>query len=96
MDFSGLKGFEWDEGNLGKVSARMDPAIAEMAFVGSPFVAEDALHSELEKRWFLVNKVFNRFVFAVFTIRHDRVRIISARFMKRKEVKKYEKFFEKA
>ena len=93
MDFSGLTGFEWDEGNLKKVFERIEPSVAEMAFQGEPWVALSRRHSGAEKRWFLVNKVVKRHVFVVFTIRENKIRIVSARYMHRKEVKFYEKKF---
>lgn len=86
--------FEWDMGNIAKVQSRMDLATAEFAFHGRPYVAVDDQHSQGEKRWQLVNKVGNRFIFIVFTLRKRRIRIISARFMRRREYKAYEKWFE--
>ena len=94
MHFGGV-GFDWDEGNLQKVAERMHPAIAELAFRGSPYVADDPLHSMEEKRWMLINQVEDRHVFVIFTKRKERIRIITARFMHSKEVKGYEKEFSK-
>ncbi len=88
-----MTGFEWDEGNIVKVQKRLDLAVAEFAFTGFPFIGEDEQHSISEKRWCLVNKVNKRHVFVSFTIRGKKIRIISARFMRAREAKKYETWF---
>lgn len=93
MDFSALNGFEWDLGNVSKVQKRLDLAVVEFAFQGHPFVGEDIVHSDTEQRWFLVNRIQDRFVFVVFTVRKNRIRVISARFMRRREAKHYEAYF---
>lgn len=95
MDFSHLQGFEWDEGNLRKVLARMEPRVAEMAFQGSPWIGLSRKHSRFEPRWFLVNRVMGHPVFVIFTVRGQKIRVISARYMHQKEVKSYEKRFQK-
>lgn len=95
MDLSALKGFEWDIGNIAKVQKRLDLATVEFAFQGDPYVAFDALHSQAEKRWLLVNRISERYVFLIFTVRGDRIRVVSARFMRKREAKRYEKFFQK-
>ncbi|OGQ05247.1 MAG: hypothetical protein A2W61_04310 [Deltaproteobacteria bacterium RIFCSPLOWO2_01_44_7] len=95
MDFLKLSGFEWDEGNLKKILERIDPHIVEMAFLGEPWVALSQKFSKGEPRWFLINQVENRHVFVVFTIRGNKIRVVSARRMHSKEVKHYEKEFKK-
>lgn len=95
MNFSALDGFEWDEGNLKKVLQRMEAGVAEMAFQGTPLVAKAKKFSSFEKRFYLVNKVTGRYVFLVFTVRREKIRIISARYMHRREAKHYEKIFQK-
>lgn|GEM_PF-1531532 len=94
VDLSRLDGFEWDAGNTAKVTARMPCGIAESAFLGTPLVFVDATHSAQEPRWALLNRVAPRHVFLVFTVRRRRIRILSARFMHAKEVKKYEKIID--
>jgi uncharacterized DUF497 family protein len=95
MDFPECIGFEWDEGNVHKIRKRIDQTIAELAFSGSPYVAFDDIHSREEKRWFLINRVFENYVFLIFTVRNRLIRIISARYMHRREAKKYEVWFTK-
>lgn len=86
-----LEGFEWDEGNRTKVEKRMPADVVEAAFLGEPLVLNDEAHSGTESRWFLMNQVEQRHVFLVFTIREKKARIVSARYMHDKEVKKYGK-----
>ena len=93
MDLSTTKGFEWDLGNIAKVQRRLDLATVEFAFQGRPYVAFDDKHSESEQRWLLVNRIKERYLFVAFTVRGDRVRVISARYMREKEGKKYESWF---
>ena len=95
MPWQGYSVFDWDEGNIRKVSERMHCSIAELAFRGRPYVKYDARHSNGEKRWLLINQVANRFVCVAFTTRNQKIRIISARFMHQKEVKQYENWFKR-
>ena len=83
-------------GNVAKVQSRLDLSVAEFAFQGRPYVAFDTGHSTHEKRWLLVNKIGERFIFVSFTIRSYKIRIISARYMRKREVKRYENWFNKA
>lgn len=93
MEASSSKGFEWDLGNIAKIQSRLDLATVEYAFQGAPYVALDEKHSKDEKRWFLVNKISERFIFVVFTRRNGGIRVISARYMRKREAKKYERWF---
>lgn len=93
MEASSSKWFEWDLGNIAKIQSRLDLAAVEFAFRGAPCVALGEKHSKHEKRWFLVNKISERFIFVVFTRRNERIRIVSARYMRKREAKKYEGWF---
>ena len=86
-----LEGFEWDRSNQKKIEKRMTMATAEGAFLGEPMVLLDERHSEIEPRWFLMNRVGERNVFLVFTVRNNKFRVLSARYMHGKEVRKYAK-----
>ncbi len=87
--------FEWDKGNIDKnlKKHKIVNQEAEQVFINEPkFILEDALHSKIEKRymiWGITNKKKRLSVF--FTIRKNRVRVISARDMHRKERRRYEK-----
>ncbi len=93
MGFSTFKGFEWDVGNISKVQARLDLAAVEFAFQGQPYVGDDEIHSDSEKRWFLVNRIQDRYIFVVFTVREELIRVVSARYMRKREAKRYEEHF---
>ena len=91
MRFGNLKGFEWDSENLGKVSERVSVEIVEEAFFAPAMVMPDTEHSSPgEVRLILICLSLQRPLFCVFTVRHGWVRVISARYMHAKEVKKYE------
>ena len=92
MDFNHLTGFEWDAGNLKKVSERVPVEIVEESFFLNPLVKKDEIHSLLnEQRYLLICLDLERPVFLSFTVRKEKIRVISARYMHQREVKKYEK-----
>ncbi len=92
MDFSNISGFDWDAGNIHKVSSRVPLEIVEEAFFRDPLVAFDSEHSSRkEKRYLLICLKFKKPVFLVFTMRNNKVRVLTARYMHKREVKKYEK-----
>jgi len=86
-------GFEWDEHNAGKNwhQHRVSPVECEQIFFNRPLVvADDPRHSERENRFYALGRTdASRMLFVVFTVRKDRVRVISARDMSRKERKIY-------
>ena len=94
-ELSRCRGFDWDEGNSEKVWVRhrVTRAECEEMFFNRPFVvADDARHSEHEPRYYALGQTdAGRRLFVVFTIRHDRVRVISARPMSRRERRVYER-----
>lgn len=86
-----LDGFEWDEANQDKIKKRISLKLVEAAFLGEPLIMYDAQHSHIEPRWFLINRVGDRYVVVIFTVRKNKVRVISARHMHKREIKKYAK-----
>jgi len=84
-----LDGFDWDRGNDQKSWARhgVTQAEAEEVFFNRPvLIADDAKHSERERRYALLGRTnAERLLTVVFTLRRDHVRVISARPMSRKE-----------
>lgn len=86
--------FEWNEGNLDKnwITHQVTNQEAEEAFFHEPrFVFEDEGHSLAERRyllWGVTSK--GRKLCIIFAVRKDKVRIISARDMNKKERKAYE------
>ncbi|MBI4209868.1 MAG: BrnT family toxin [Deltaproteobacteria bacterium] len=87
-------GFDWDEGNREKSLRKhqVNCQEAEEVFLGSPMVYVDERHStEEEKRYVLFGKTNpGRTLLIAFTMREEKVRIISARPMSQKERKWYE------
>lgn len=87
--------FEWDKGNIDKnfVRHKVTNREAEEIFNNEQkFIIEDVKHSLSEKRymiWGVSNKRRQLSVF--FTLRKDKIRIISAREMNKKERREYEK-----
>ena len=88
------EGFEWDEGNATKnwKSHQVSQSESEQVFFNQPLiVAPDLTHSIDEDRYYLLGQTdFGRKLFVVFTIRKERIRIISARDISKKERKVYE------
>ncbi len=93
--FAGLKGFEWDAGNSDKnwLSHQVRQAEAEQALLNRPLVvAPDVRHSQREPRFVTLGRTDRGWHLAiVFTVRGNRVRIISARPMSRAERQVYGK-----
>lgn len=87
--------FEWDKGNLGKNSRKHNVTSDEAESVfgdENSVVLSDEKHSVDEVRYAIFGKSdLNRYLYIVFTMRGNKVRIISARRMHRKEVEKYVK-----
>ena len=90
----GLEGFDWDEANLTKnwEKHRVAPWECEQMFFNLPLVvADDPDHSITEPRYYVLGQTdANRRLFLVFTIRKQKIRIISARDMSSKERRMYE------
>lgn len=87
--------FEWDEWNLDKSYLKHGvlPKEAEEIFVdGESIVLPGVQHSQNEERFIIAGKTLEETkMFVVFTFRNDKIRVISARRMHGKEVKKYER-----
>ncbi|HEV2852247.1 MAG TPA: BrnT family toxin [Thermoanaerobaculia bacterium] len=86
--------FEWDAGNAEKnwIRHRVSQAECEQVFFSRPLVAaEDVLHSSDEGRFFALGQSdAGRLLFVVYTLREEKIRVISARDMTRRERKEYE------
>jgi len=87
--------FEWDKGNIDKNLIKhqvSDTECEEIFFDAEKKIKKDPLHSKKEKRYILLGKTKEqRLLFIVFTIRRQKIRIISARDINKKEAKLYEK-----
>ncbi len=88
-----FQGFEWDQGSLEKnwFKHAVSPLECEQIFFNQPLVvAEDFKHSGKERRMFALGRTDNdRHLFIAFTLRHKRIRVISARDMSKKEREVY-------
>ena len=89
-----VTGFEWDEGNREKSLVKhkvSNEECEESFFDPSKKIQKDILHSKKEKRYVLIGKTNKgRRLYIVFTVRKDKVRVISARNLNKKEYKLYE------
>jgi len=85
--------FEWDKGNIDKNQKSHDVTekeAEEVFFDKKKVIYKDKFHSEKEDRFILIGKTKEkRLLYAVFTKRGTKMRIISARDINRKEVKYY-------
>jgi uncharacterized protein len=94
FDFDSLVGFDWDEGNKQKnwEKHQVDFRECEEVFFNQPLlIKEDMKHSFQEKRFYVLGQSdFGRTLFLVFTLRNNKIRVISARDQSKKERKIYE------
>ena len=89
-----ISGFEWDKGNkiknLTRHSVSQDEC-EETFFDSNREIQKDLLHSANEERYILLGHTkYKRLLYIVFTIRKEKVRVISARDINKKERKLYE------
>ena len=95
IDLSGVAGFDWDEGNRHKnwINHAVSVSECEETFFNLPLLLQsDAVHSHTERRFFVLGQInAGRYLFIAFTLRGDKVRVISARDMSKKEKDVYGK-----
>ena len=88
-NLAGCTAFEWDSANAGKIWRKhgVTPNECEQVFFHLPLVlAHDTGHSRAERRFYGLGVTdVGRLLFVVFTQRQDRIRVISARDMSRKD-----------
>jgi hypothetical protein len=86
-------GFEWDKHNSEKIKAKhnVTPVECEQVFFNLPVIAgDDKKHSETENRFYVLGQTdAGRLLFLVFTVRKEKLRVISARDMNKKERRVY-------
>jgi len=86
-------GFQWDEGNTTKNWEKHDVSQVEceQLFFNRPLIIKhDKAHSREEIRYYALGKTDNaRLLLLAFTIRDQKIRVISARNMSLKEQKRY-------
>lgn len=90
---SNIEGFDWDKANIEKnwEKHRVTYIECEEVFFNKPLVVrEDMPHSMSEDRYYVLGKTDDvRLLFIVFTIRSNKIRVISARDMNKKERRIY-------
>lgn len=88
-----VKRFEWDEWNINKnwQKHKVTYLECEEMFFNEPMVVQqDESHSGAEPRFYALGKTNrHRLLTIVFTIRKDKIRVISARDMNKKEKRFY-------
>ena len=90
IDFEGIIGFDWDEGNARKSHEKhgVSQSESEQVFGNEPHVVADPRHSQSEHRFHALGMTDQRRALHVtFTLRKDgtMIRIISARDISRRE-----------
>lgn len=94
IDWGRTKSFEWDKGNVDKSYQKHGITVnqAEEIFLDENLgIIKDIKHSQKEKRFIALGKTSkNKLLFVIFTIRKDKIRIISARIASKKERSRYE------
>lgn len=86
--------FEWDSGNTNKNWQKhrvKDSETEEVFFDENKIILKDVLHSKEEDQFLLIGKTKEaRLLFVVFTLRGNKIRVISARDLNKKERRLYE------
>ena len=94
MDLSKYVGFDWDKHNTGKNwdKHRVSPQECEQVLFNKPLkIGWDETHSSHEARYYAFGQTDEgRRLFMIFTMRVNRIRVISARPMNKNERRAYE------
>jgi uncharacterized DUF497 family protein len=95
LEIDSIEGFDWDEGNIDKnwIKHQVSNSECEEVFFNLPLLlADDTKHSQDEKRYYVLGQTnAKRLLFIAFTVRENRIRVISARNMNSKEERAYVK-----
>jgi len=91
--FSHITGFDWDKGNLDKNWEKhgVSNAECEEVFFNAPLVVRpDPAHSGAEARYYALGMSDERRpLFISFTLRNDKIRVITSRDMTTRELEVY-------
>jgi len=94
-EFENTIGFQWDQGNINKnlFKHNVENWECEQIFFNEPLIIlDDPKHSFSEQRWAAFGRTdAERQLVVIFTKRDERIRVISARIMNKKERKFYAK-----
>jgi uncharacterized DUF497 family protein len=95
-----VEGFDWDKGNIEKNWERHKVSFIECeeVFFNEPLIVlENEVHSRIENRYYALGRTNDeRLLFIVFTIRRNRIGVISARDTSKRERRIYGEEIEKA
>jgi uncharacterized DUF497 family protein len=95
LSVNDIDGFEWDEGNQDKnwLKLQVSNSECEELFFNFPLlIASDPKHSQTEQRYYALGQTNeDRWLFIAFTIRKNKIRVISDRDMSPNERKAYAK-----
>lgn len=95
IDLDHITEFEWDDSNQTKnwLKHKVSTSECEEIFFNLPLLlADDVYHSSDEKRYYVLGQTnAGRRLFAAFTVRQDKIRVISVRDMSHKERQTYAK-----
>ena len=95
VDFEKITGFDWDDGNRQKnwEKHQVSTGECEEVFFNLPLLSQnDPRHSQREPRFYVLgHSNAGRLLFIAFTVRKDKIRVISTRDMSRKERAFYER-----
>lgn len=84
--------FDWDEFNKekNKIKHNVTQTECEEVFLNDPVYFDDEKHSQREKRYLAYGEATNgKLLTIVFTVRNDKIRVISARNQSKKEREVY-------
>ena len=94
IDLSAITGFDWDDNNREKNWGKHGVLAGECeeVFFNLPLLLQpDPSHSQKEPRYYVLGQtIAGRRLFIAFTIRGEKIRVISARDMSKKERSIYE------
>ena len=95
LEFEALSGFDWDAGNQDKNWQKHGVTAneCEQVFFNIPSLFQpDPTHLKTEPRYFILGQTdTGRHLFIAFTTRNNKIRVISARDMSRKETELYDR-----
>ncbi len=95
LDIEAIIGFDWDDGNIHKneIKHNLKWTTIEEVFFNEPLlIVEDFKHFISECRCVALGRNnFDDLITVIFTLRDNRIRVISARAMSKKERMIYEK-----
>ncbi len=93
FDLSKIVGFEWDKWNVDKSYKKhgITPNETEEVFLDERVIVKKDLKHQQEERFIAIGRTGVRVLFVVFTIRKDKIRVISGRQANKKERGVYKK-----